>query len=81
MELWSFRNTVGFIDFKELLSWIILEARNLDLFAITAWTVWNQHNKVRLNQTAMALHQVASVSRAWWQEFRAHQVAVEGHVR
>ena len=50
---------------------MILGANNLKLFAVTAWTVWNQRNKVRLNQTATTLHQVASISRAWWQEFKA----------
>lgn len=81
LELWGFRRTIEFIDFKELLSWMILEAKNLELLAVTAWTMWNQHNKVRWNQTAMALHQVASVSKAWWQEFKAQQVVVEGNMR
>ena len=81
LELWGFINIVGFIDFKELLSWMISGAKNLELFAITTWTVWNQCNKVHLNQIATTLHQVALVSRAWWQEFRAHKVVVEGHVR
>ena len=60
---------------------MISEAKNLELFAVTAWTVWNQCNKVRLNQIATTLHQVASISRAWWQEFKAQQVVVEGNVR
>ena len=64
-----------------ILSWMISEAKNLELFSITAWTVWNQCNKVRLNQIATALHQVASISRAWWQEFKAQQVVVEGNMR
>ena len=37
VELWNFRNSVEFMDFKELLLWIIVEDRNMDLIAIMAW--------------------------------------------
>ena len=74
MELWNFRNSVRFMDFKELLSWFITEDKNVELFAVTAWSVWNQRNQAQLNQPITALHQVALVSKAWWQEFRAQQV-------
>ena len=46
VELWNFRNSVRFMDFKELLSWIIAEDKNMELFAVTAWSIWNQRNKV-----------------------------------
>ena len=46
VELWNFKNLVRFMDFKELLSWIIAEDKNMELFAVTAWSIWNQRNKV-----------------------------------
>ena len=42
VELWNFRNSVEFMDFKELLLWIIVEDRNMDLIAIMAWIVIDQ---------------------------------------
>lgn len=62
---------------------MILEAKNLELFTVTTWTMWNQHNKARLNQTetATTLNQGASISRAWWQELKAQQVVFKGQVR
>ena len=44
MELWNFRNSVKFMDFKGLLSWFITEDKNVELFAITAWSVWCKIN-------------------------------------
>ena len=38
-SLWSFRGMVGFVDFKELLSWMITEGKPLELFAVTAWMI------------------------------------------
>ena len=42
---WCFRSEVEFIDVKELLSWLIAEGKSLELFAYTAWMVWNQETK------------------------------------
>nr|POF14706.1 putative ribonuclease h protein [Quercus suber] len=49
MELWSFRSSVQFMTFKELLSWLIKNNHQLELFAVTVWTIWNQRNRVCLN--------------------------------
>ena len=43
-ELWGFWRSVTFLDFIELLSWIIMQRKNIELFAITAWLVWTQRN-------------------------------------
>ena len=48
-DSWSFRRRVHFLDFKELLSWIILQQRHTELFAWMVWTIWSQRNKVRLH--------------------------------
>ena len=57
--IWNFRSEVEFMDVKELLSWLIAEGKSLELFACTAWLVWNQRNKTRLHLQAVSLHQVA----------------------
>ncbi|KAL0004830.1 hypothetical protein SO802_012391 [Lithocarpus litseifolius] len=74
VELWSNRSLVQFVDFKELLSWQIKNNGQLELFAVTAWTIWNQRNRVRLNQPADALHQLAHLSKAWLEDYQGRQV-------
>ena len=49
-ELWSCRREVHFLNFKGLLSWMIEQQNNAELFAMTAWMIWRQRNQVRLNQ-------------------------------
>lgn len=59
-DKWRFRGEIDFTRVKELLSWMIEEGKPLELLAYTAWIVWNQRNKVRLNLQASPLHQVAA---------------------
>ena len=61
-SLWSFRGRVGFVDFKESISWMIAEGKPLELFAVMAWMIWNQRNHVRLHRPAAAFHQVAALA-------------------
>ena len=68
-SLWSFRGRVGFVDFKELISWMIAEGKPLELFAVTAWMIWNQRNHVRLHRPAVALHQVTALASTSLTEF------------
>ncbi|KAK9991532.1 hypothetical protein SO802_026517 [Lithocarpus litseifolius] len=81
LELWSFKSAVQFLDFKELLSSIIMQEKNLEVFAITMWSIWTQRNQARLHQAACALHQVAQLSRERLAEFLASQVALDTHSR
>ncbi|XP_075645311.1 uncharacterized protein LOC142616321 [Castanea sativa] len=74
-ELWSFRGEVQFVSFKELLSWIIRHTQQLELFAVTVWSIWNQRNQARLNQPADAIHQITHLSKTWLVEFQARQVS------
>ena len=46
--LWSARRTRQFVDFKELLSWMITNHQDPELFATIAWSVWTHRNQVRL---------------------------------
>ena len=40
-EAWSFKYEIEYMGVKELLSWMIGEGESLELFAYTAWNVWN----------------------------------------
>ena len=73
-EQWSFRGDIQFLTFKELLSWIIKHTQLLELFAVTVWSIWNQRNRVRLNQPADDIHQIARLLKNWLSEFQARQV-------
>ena len=44
---------------------MIEEGNSLELLAYTAWSVWNQRNKVRLNLQACPLHHVAEQTASW----------------
>ena len=61
------------MDFKELLSWVIQEQRNAELFAMTVWSVWTQRNQARLNKPQSTLSQIASSAKARLDEFSAAQ--------
>ena len=74
LELWNVRGVVQFVDFKELLSWLIRNNHHLELFAVTVWKIWNQWNRVRLNQPADSVHQIAHISKVWLADYHARQV-------
>nr|POE76494.1 hypothetical protein CFP56_18945 [Quercus suber] len=67
---WNFRSEVEFMDVKELLFWLIAEGKSLELFAYTAWLVWNQRNKTRLHLQAMSLHQVTICAQEMLAQYR-----------
>ena len=66
---WDFRNSTGFVDFKDLVSWLITEGKQLDLFALTAWSVWNQRNRARVQESAIDLQQVAVAAKSSLDDF------------
>ena len=66
---------------RELLSWMIEEGKSLELLAYTAWTVWNQRNKVRLNLQACPLHHVAEQTAELLAQYRANIEALGTQVR
>ena len=67
---WSFKHEVGFSGVKELLSWMVEKGMPLELFVFTAWSVWSQQNKVRLNLQSSPLHQVAEQARTMLAQYR-----------
>lgn len=66
MQLWAFRMTTQFLDFKELMSWILKEHQHPELFAFMVWSIWNQ---TRVSQPSYNLHQLSQVSKARLDEF------------
>ena len=43
----------------------------MELFSVTAWSVWTQRNQVRLNKPSCTLHLIPSLAKEWLQEFLA----------
>ncbi|KAK7851209.1 receptor-like protein 7 [Quercus suber] len=68
---WCFRSEMEFTDVKELLSWLFVEDKSVELFAFTAWMVWNQRNKIRASQNAVPLHLVAEQAKQKLNQFKA----------
>ena len=79
--LWSNRGSVQYVDFKELLLWQIKNKNQLELFAITAWTIWNQRNWVRPNQLADALHQHTHLSKVRLDGYQGRQIILASQVQ
>ena len=46
---------------------------NSEMFAMLAWVIWNQRNKVRLQQPSYSLHLLAQTTRDLLQEFKSVQ--------
>ena len=71
LSLWSCRNTLNFITFKGLLSWLIKHQHHVELFSVTTWSIWTQRNQVRLNKPSCSPHLISSLAKEWLQEFLA----------
>ena len=48
-DLWACRRSTTFLNFKDLLSWLIIGQLPLDVFSVTMWSIWNQRNQVCLH--------------------------------
>ena len=77
--LWACRRSVTFLNFKELLSWLIKKQNHLELFSITTWSIWTQRNQVRLHQLSYSPHQIASTAKDTLAEFVSVQPAPRSH--
>ena len=67
------REITSFMNFKELLLWLIKHHQNLELFPTTAWLIWSYRNRVRLNQPSCSPHQIAPLAKELLEEFNAVQ--------
>ena len=66
---WQCRRNQTFVDFKELLLWLIINQRDLNFFCTTAWLIWTQRNRLRLNNVTVNSHQIAATARDHIAEF------------
>ena len=57
------------MDFKELLSWLVINHSDLKLFCTTAWLIWTQRNRLRLNKASVSTHQLAATASELTAEF------------
>ena len=60
---------------------MIEAGKSLELLAYTAWTIWNQRNKVRLHLQACPLHHVAEQTVELLAQYRANTEASGTQVR
>ena len=55
---WTECQNTSRLDFKELLSWLLNNHGNLELFAMVTWGLWNQRNQARLNKPCCPSDQI-----------------------
>ncbi|KAL0008987.1 hypothetical protein SO802_010489 [Lithocarpus litseifolius] len=68
---WSSRQTSSVTNFKELLSWILNNHGNQELFAMVTWGVWHQRNQVQNHRPCYTLDQLTSQAKEKLAEFVA----------
>lgn len=73
--LWGFQRSINFLSFKELLSWLIKNYQQLELFAVTAWSICNQRNQVHMHQPSCSPHLLVATARGRLAEFSSIQLA------
>ena len=74
------RSHVGFINFKQLVSWIVKERKQLELFTFMVWPIWHQRNEVQVRAPVTVLHQVAEVSWISLTEYHSKLLDTESQV-
>ena len=57
-DFWACQISRQFLDFKELLSWIMQNHQQLVLFAFTAWVIWTNRSQTRLHLPYCNLQQL-----------------------
>ena len=67
-DSWSFHSNIQFTDFKELCSWILENGKPMELFAVQVWSIWNQRNKLRLNQSCRLTKDLQKMAVESWNE-------------
>ena len=66
---WQCRRTRTFVDFEELLSWLITNQQDLELFSTSTWLIWTQSNQVCLNKPSISSHLLAATAKELVAEF------------
>ena len=77
---WQCHRSFTFVDFKELLSWLITNQHNLEFYSSLAWLIWTQRNLIRLNKPSINSHQLAATAKELVAKF-ARSVPLPLHSR
>ena len=66
-DFWTCRSSTQFLDFRELLGWILQMQNQPELFAFTVQGIWTQRNRTRVQQPGCSFQQLAQESKVDWQ--------------
>ena len=66
---WQCRRNRTFVDFKELLLWLITNQQDLELFSTSTWLIWTQRNQIHLNKPSINSHLLAATAKELVAEF------------
>ncbi|KAK9993929.1 hypothetical protein SO802_023632 [Lithocarpus litseifolius] len=71
LSQWNSRQITGVTNFKELLSWILNNQGNPELFGMITWGIWNQRNQVYNHKPCCTSDQLVSQAKERLDEFLA----------
>ena len=62
-DFWTCRSSTQFLDFRELLGWILQMQNQPERFAFTVQGIWTQRNRTRVQQPGCSFQQLAQESK------------------
>jgi len=65
INLWDSLRGIAFVDFNDLVLWILLNNKNLKMFEMIVWSIWNQRIQVQVQQPHCSLNQLAQLAKDW----------------
>lgn len=69
---WIRKDYLALSSFSELVLLVRRQAKQMDLFAIVAWSIWCQRNKIRCNEQNLPLGKIMESSASLLTEFQKH---------
>ena len=68
---WVDRSSTSSESFSEVFQKICSNPALVPLFAVTAWSIWYQRNKLRLNENPLPLQNIAGFAKNYLSKFRS----------
>ena len=62
-DFWTYRSSTQFLDFRELLGWILQMQNQPERFAFTVQGIWTQRNRTRVQQPGCSFQQLEQESK------------------
>lgn len=56
---------------KELINLVGQRAKRLELFGVVAWFIWNQRNKLRLNEKGLSSDRIFEAAKVYLSDFQS----------